>query len=226
MLSPENKMKNVYCIAGLGADEKIFSHIDWPEDVEVHYLKWVLPRDNEPIQDYARRMSEAVREPDPILVGASFGGMMSIEISRLIPVKKIVLISSITHYKEVPRWMRVCGKLKLDYLLPKRNMQKLLPLKIFYPVQNYFLGAQTPEARKMAGSYRNSVNAAYLKWSIHQILNWKNKDIQVPFVQIHGNRDKLFPISYVHPAYTIDKGGHFMVFQQAGEVSRLLNDVL
>ena len=32
---------------------------------------------------------------NPILIGLSFGGMMCIEIAKLIPVEKVILISSI-----------------------------------------------------------------------------------------------------------------------------------
>lgn len=221
-------MKHVYCISGLGADERIFSKIAWPEGICVHYLHWLTPQHpQEPMEHYARRMSAAITEPNPILMGASFGGIMSIEISRLIPVQKIVLLSSITSYRELPWWMRTCGKLKLDAVLPRKgNFRKRLPLHLFHPVQNFFLGAESEEAKKLAAEFRDKVDAAYLKWSIHQILNWKNDGVDVPFVQIHGNRDKLFPISNVSPTHVVENTGHFMIFQRSSEVSRLLQAVL
>ncbi len=221
-------MKHLYCISGLGADERIFSKIEWPEDICVHYLTWLPPLDQEEsLQSYARRMSAAIAEPDPILMGASFGGIMSIEISKLIPVQKIVLVSSITSYRELPWWMRTCGRLKLDAVLPRKgNFRKKLPLQVFHPVQNFFLGAESDEAKMLAAEFRDKVDTAYLKWSIHHILNWKNEGIEVPFVQIHGSKDKLFPVSNVKPTHVVENTGHFMVFQRPAEVSRLLSSIL
>lgn len=221
-------MKHVYCISGLGADERVFGKIEWPEDVSVHFLQWLPPEDQqESIQHYAQRMCAAITEPDPILMGTSFGGMMSIEMAKLIPVSKIILVSSITSRRELPWWMRACGWLKLDAVLPKKgSIGKKLPLHIFYPIENFFLGAESEEARTLAAEFRSNVNAAYLKWSIHNILNWKNESITVPFVQIHGNRDKLFPISNVKPTHIVHNTGHFLAFQKATEVSRLLPGIL
>lgn len=219
-------MTHVYCISGLGADEKIFSRLQWPADVQVHYVQWLQPEKDEPISTYARRLSDTITEPDPVLMGASFGGIMSIEISQLIPVKKIILVSSITNDSELPAWMRFCGKYHLDYIIPKRGVNKLAPLKIFYPVQNYFLGAESPDARQLASEYRGKVDPVYLKWAVNKILNWRSPNLSVPFVQIHGNKDKLFPISMVKPTYTVDNTGHFLIYQKPTELSQILQQVL
>ncbi len=221
-------MKHVYCISGLGADERVFSKIEWPAAVSVHFLPWLPPlNQQETIQHYAQRMCSTITEPEPILLGTSFGGMMSIEISKLISVQKIILVSSITSRQELPWWMRACGQLKLDAILPqKTSIGKKLPLHIFYPIENFFLGAESAEAKTLAAEFRSNVDAAYLKWAVHNILNWKNEGISVPFVQIHGNRDKLFPLSNVKPTHTVKNSGHFLAFQKADEVSKLLTTVL
>jgi len=215
-------MKHVYCICGLGADERIFSKINWPPDAEVHYLQWLKPERREPLQHYARRMSGKIHHPSPILVGVSFGGMMCVEISKLICVEKIVLISSITHCKQLPLWMRTCGRLKLDYLLPRGKGHNL---RILSPVQNYFLGAYSEEEKRMAEEYRDKVDPDFLKWSIHAILNWKNRFVPENCYLIHGSDDRVFPTAIVKPTHTIRNAGHFLVFQRADAVSRVLQSI-
>jgi len=52
-------------------------------------------------------MREKITEPDPVLIGLSFGGIMCTEIAKQIPVEKIIIISSIKHSGELPFWMKV-----------------------------------------------------------------------------------------------------------------------
>ncbi len=44
---------------------------------------------------YAKRMAAQINEPNPVLMGLSFGGIMCIEIAKQIAVDKVILISSI-----------------------------------------------------------------------------------------------------------------------------------
>ncbi|MFT3702355.1 MAG: hypothetical protein QM802_08300 [Agriterribacter sp.] len=146
-------MKTVYCICGLGADERIFSKINWG-DAKVHYLQWLIPAKDEPLADYALRMSKRIETDAPFtLVGVSFGGMISSEISKLIPVEKLVLISSIQTYHQLPAWMKAAGNSKLDHLIPEGKLPGKHQLKLIAPIENYFLGAVSKEEKNL---YRNT----------------------------------------------------------------------
>lgn len=215
----------MYCLCGLGSDERIFSKLEW-QQAEVHYLKWLMPEKDESISHYAGRMAEQIEHPNPVLIGVSFGGMMSIEIAKLIPVEKVILISSISNSKQMPLWMRACGKLKLDYLIPKGKLHDLRPLKLFSPVENYFLGANTEEEKKLANEYREKVDPNYLKWSIHTILNWQNDWQPASIYHLHGTNDKIFPAAKLTPTHTVNKAGHFMVFQYPRDVSEILKKIV
>ncbi|MBX2921329.1 MAG: alpha/beta fold hydrolase [Chitinophagaceae bacterium] len=219
-------MKVVYCMCGLGSDERIFSKLEWSDHTEVHYLKWLIPEKNENLSHYAGRMTTQIRHPEPVLIGVSFGGMMSLEITKLLSVDKLILISSIRNSREVPGWMRFSGKLKLDYLIPKGKLHDLRPLKLFSPVENYFLGAATPEEKQLAHEYREKVNPDYLKWSIHHILNWQNNWQPPAVYHLHGANDKIFPVTNLSPTHIIQNAGHFMVFQRAAEVSKILKEII
>lgn len=206
----------IYCISGLGADERAFSRLQLP-GYDLHFLRWIDPEPNESFADYAKRMSSFITDPEPIIIGLSFGGMLAIELTKLIKVKKLILISSVKTRNEEPWWMRTSGKLKLHQLIKPK------PHPLLYPIENYFLGTHTKAEKKLANHFRETVNKVYLKWAIHQIVNWNNVTIPANCLHIHGNADKLFPIRYVKPDYVIDKGGHFMVFNKAEEISRIIS---
>ena len=212
-------MSHIYCISGFGADERIFSKIDFGEH-NVTYLPWILPVRQEHIQDYAKRMAEVVSEPDPILLGVSFGGMMCIEIAKFLNVQKVILISSIKNTKEIPRWMKVAGKLQLQKIVPLRSF------RLFEPVQNYNLGIENREELKLVRYYRQNVSQLYTDWAVNEILNWKNEWLPENVIHIHGSKDHMFPLRKIHADYIINGAGHFMILNRAQQLNEILAKVL
>lgn len=205
-------MQNIYCISGLGADEKVFSYLQLP-GYNIVFLPWLVPIKNDTIEGYAKKMLASIHEPNPILMGLSFGGMMCVEIAKLIPIKHIIIISSIKTNIELPLWMKVCGKLKLNKVIPIKQY------KILQPLQNKRLGVTTIQEKKLANYYRTIINQQYLQWAVQQILNWQNKIIPTSITHIHGDKDKMFPIKNMQVNIAIKNGGHFMIMNKANEVS-------
>lgn len=212
-------MKKIYCISGLGADERAFAKLHI-EGYELIHLPWLLPLQNESIEQYAKRMSENILDENPVLMGLSFGGIMSIEIAKHVPAEKVILISSVKSSKEMPVWMKLAGRLKLNKIMPMR------PYKILEPLQNYNLGATTREEKEMAKAFRENVSPAYLHWAINQVLNWKNNWQPASLYHIHGNADKLFPIKKINAHFVINNAGHLMIMNKSGEVNQFLNTIL
>jgi pimeloyl-ACP methyl ester carboxylesterase len=102
-------MKTIYCISGLGADERAFSKLKI-KDFKLKVINWLMPEPNETIEHYATRMRATITEENPVLMGLSFGGMICTEIAKQIPVEKIIIISSIKSSKELPLWMKTVKK--------------------------------------------------------------------------------------------------------------------
>lgn len=212
-------MKTIYCISGLGADEKAFSKLSI-EGYKLHFINWLKPLPNETLQQYATRMREPIKEDNPTLIGLSFGGIMCTEIAKQIPVQKIIIISSIKSSQELPFWLKAVGKLSLHKIFPLRST------KLTAPFQNNFLGVHTTEDKKIAEHYRRNADMVYTKWAVDKVVNWKN-DWQHPnLFHIHGDKDKMFPPKYIKPTYFIKGGGHFMIMNKADEVSRYINLIL
>ena len=212
-------MKTIYCISGLGADEKVFSRLTI-DGYKLEFVNWLIPENNETLQQYALRMSGQIKESNPILMGLSFGGMIAIEISKFLNVKQLILISSIKTIDEMPVWMRLAGKFKLYKIIPLKSY------KILTPIQNYFLGVATANEKKLANQYRKNVSEVYLNWSVKQILNWKNTSYSSNTFHIHGSADKIFPIKNIKSIKVIEDAGHFMIYTKANAVSKWLYQIL
>ncbi len=207
--------QRIYCISGLGANEKVFSRLQLP-GYELVFLQWIVPEQNETISAYAQRMAALIPEERPFVAGVSFGGMVAVEISKLIEVEKLILISSVTTRQDLPWWMRTAGVLRLHKLFRPR------PHPILYPIENYFLGAASKSEKKIANQFRQTVNDYFLQWSINEIVTWRNVTKPINTIQIHGTADKLFPVRRAKVKYLIEKGGHFMVYNRAEEVSAIM----
>jgi pimeloyl-ACP methyl ester carboxylesterase len=226
-------MKQVYCISGLGADERIFSRLKVP-GVEFIYLKWLIPEKDETIGDYAKRMSAQVSQPrdspgqprDPIFVGVSFGGIMAIELAKLYPAARVVLVSSVKSRKELPAWMRWVGVLGLYRLVPSRPGSVSRSNAWLREIGSDFLGAETEEEIRLSNEYRQKVDPVYLYWAVKQIVQWKNRWRPKALHHIHGSKDKTFPIKGITATHVISGGGHFMVMNRAEEMSRILASIL
>ena len=213
------RMKTIYCISGLGADERAFSRLK-VDGYKFEYLPWLIPVANETIEAYANRMKENIVDECPVLMGLSFGGMMCIEISKLVPVDKVILISSIKSSNELPSWMKAASILRLNKILPMR------PYKIIEPIQNNFLGVNNAEEIEMVRNYRKNASPQYLDWSINEVLNWRNNWQPPKLFHIHGDADKIFPINKLVPTHVIKNGGHFMIMNKAEEVNAALKLIL
>jgi pimeloyl-ACP methyl ester carboxylesterase len=66
----------------------------------------------------------------------------------------------------------------------------------------------------------------FLKRAVHMILTWQHKPKQVPVVHIHGRRDRLLTPSRIQASHWLPTGGHFMIWNEANAVSRIINTEL
>jgi esterase/lipase len=211
--------KHIYCISGLGADEKIFTNLHI-KGYELRYIPWIRPHKKEQIEGYAKRMREYIKEDSAVLLGVSFGGMMGIEIAKQMPLHKLIIVSSIKSSGEMPRWMKAAGTLKLHKLLPTRLH------RYTEKIDNVRLGVSTKEEKEMVRAYRKNADLVFVDWAIHQILNWKNDWQPDNIIHIHGDRDKIFSVKKSNPTCIIKDGTHMMIYNRAREISELIGSEL
>ena len=91
----------VYFMPGLAASPTIFENIKLSEEeFEIVLLEWFIPLDKESLEDYALRMTKNIKHDNPVLIGVSFGGILVQEMSKLIKVRKTIIISSVKSNKD------------------------------------------------------------------------------------------------------------------------------
>ena len=179
-------MKNhIYIFSGLGADERVFKKLDFSNYSTTH-IKWVVPHKDERIEEYATRLLQQMPASNPILVGISFGGMMAVEVAKLIQTDRVVLISSAKTKFEIPLYYRWIGMLRVHRCIP------VSILKTHNILTNWFFGATTQGDKELLESILTDTDPTFLRWAIDKILSWKNETVPAKVAHVHGTKDKYY----------------------------------
>ncbi len=212
---------NVYFISGIGADGRIFRNIRLPDGFTAIYLDWIPPAgDEEPLEDYAHRLSASMDPSKPfILVGLSLGGMLATEIAKRYTPAGLILISSIPSARHLPGYYKMAGNLKLHRLVPISLLKSASMLKRLFT-------AETAEEKKYLRLAIRGTDARFIRWSLNAIINWKSEHSPENYIHIHGSRDALLPVKYTQPTDVIRGGGHLMVLPKAREINAILDKYL
>ncbi len=211
----------VYFISGLAADHRAYINIDL-EGYESKHLAWIEPFKNEKLSNYANRMIENIDLSKPvILIGTSLGGIIAVEISKIIKVEKVVLISTIKSAEEQPYYFifwRIFPLYKLipDWLLA--NARFWVSLLFSYKIKKKW--------KELFIDMFNRMPKGMLIWAFEVILNWENETLPKNYLHIHGGRDFVFPYKFVKEARLIQNGTHIMVVTKGREISKLINEYL
>lgn len=211
--------KKIYLISGLGADYRMFQNLDL-SGFDCDYIEWIEPLEKETLVDYSLRLTQQIQVKNPILIGLSFGGLIAVEISKLIEAEKTILISSMKSKLDIPLYYRALGKLKIHKAFPFELVKKSNSLN------NWLFGASATNEKLLLKETIVNTDLKFLKWAINSIITWSSESIPDNILQIHGNKDRLLPFSNVNGASVIKDGGHFMVLNKSGEVSKLIRNSL
>ena len=211
-------MNKIYIFSGLGVDQRVFDNIDFG-NLDVEFIDWIEPLKNESLDSYAKRIAQNLTVPNPTLIGLSFGGMVAVEISKILQTKKIVLIASAKTKSELPEIYQLAGKLKINKLIPNQFLKK----QNF--ITNWFFGLETKSEKQLLKRILKDTNPNFLNWAINEILNWKNEVQPNNCFHIHGNKDRIIPVKNVKADFVIENGGHFMTVNKAEEIERIIKQI-
>ncbi|RZK07588.1 MAG: alpha/beta hydrolase [Flavobacterium sp.] len=212
-------MKKVYIFSGLGADERVFKYLDF-KDLDVTFVKWIKPLPNEPLTDYVKRISEQIKNENPIIIGLSFGGIVATEMAKVIPVQKLILISSLKTQQEIPLIYRLAGKTNLHRLIPYSILKK------DHLLNRWLFGVIRKNDKDLFRRVLADTDTDFLKWAINCILKWDNIEVHPNLFHIHGTNDILLPIRKSGDVIAIQNGGHLMILDKANQVSEALRRII
>lgn len=215
MSKTSGERKTIYLLPGVGCDEKVFNKLEL-SGYEMVPLRWLSPREGEKLKDYVKRLLPQITAPEPILMGLSFGGIVSIELSKLIKTHKIIIISSIKTYHERPVKMSLLYLLKFYRILPARLAVR------FRFWQRWAIGSLNYDEKNLVEEMIENIDLKFNKWAVDQAIHWDNTDIPDNIIHIHGDEDNIFPNMYIRNYHRIKGGTHFMIVRHAKQISHII----
>jgi pimeloyl-ACP methyl ester carboxylesterase len=210
----------IYFISGLGADKRVFVNLKVEHPFQKH-IEWETPNKNESIQDYCKKLIAQIDlNSEVILIGVSFGGIVAQEISKIIPVKKLILISSIKNKNEMDWKLQWVSKTKIYKLFPPSFLKFLNKF-----TADYYFGIKSKEESDLLKQIIEDTDTVFSDWAIGQLMKWDNKT-NISLLHIHGTKDKIFPVVKIKNHTSLEGGGHLMILNKADQISFAINQYL
>ncbi len=220
-MNPSGTSISLYFIPGLAANTRIFEYLNLPDGWNLHYLDWMPPESkSETLDHYARRMAERVNDPQGILVGVSFGGVVVQEMEKYLDPKRIIIISSIKSKFEMPARMRFAGYTGAHRILPTGLISHI------EKYEKYAFGNLLKKRVKLYKKYLGIRDDNYLQWAIHRIVTWDREHPGDGIVHIHGTADAVFPAKNIRNFIPVENGTHIMILNKARTISKILTQVI
>jgi len=214
-------MTKIFLIAGMGADTRIFNNIELPENYDVIPVDWIPHYETDTLEIYAQKLIYHYDiRPNNIIIGNSLGGMLAIEIGKRVSLKKTILISSIKTINEAPDYYKIFQTLPVYKILPKSLIHGAGFL--IKPIFGKMSDAELWLFKDML--HKNS--PVFIKWAMGAALNWKNAIIPPNVYHIHGDKDRVLPITKIKDATIVKGGSHIMIFDKAKPINKWLKPLL
>lgn len=212
---------HVYFVPGLAAGIEIFENISLPEpQFKMHFLEWLIPKEKESIQEYAKRMAARVTEDNVVLIGVSFGGVMVQEMNAFLKLRKLIIISSVKTKHELPLRLVLARKTLAYKLMPTHSLLNTEDLTKFA------IGPKTKKRLELYQRYLSVRDAGYLDWAIEKMLCWDREEPIKGIVHIHGDSDFVFPIDGIKDCIVVPGGTHIMILNKFRWLNKRLSSII
>jgi pimeloyl-ACP methyl ester carboxylesterase len=207
----------IYFISGLGADERVFKYLNLG-NYRYKHIKWEKPTSRESLLDYCGRLLKQIDlSEEIILIGVSFGGIVAQEISRIINVRKVIILSSVKSKEEFSWQLSTVSKFQLYKLVPSGILKWSNKL-----TGEYYFGVNSAIESELLKQILNDTDSMFLKWAIDAIMKWDGNSTDSNLVHLQGDKDRIFPVTRMKNFIRIVGGGHFMVVNRAEEISEII----
>jgi pimeloyl-ACP methyl ester carboxylesterase len=213
-------MGRIFLIPGLGADCRIYNHINL-EGYDVVSINWIENAPGDTLTTYAQKLIAQFHiVSGSIIIGNSMGGMIAMEIGKIITCEKIILISSIRTVDEAPGYFTFFRNIPVYKLVPEKALPSLDYLL------DLFFGKLDKNEKKLFRDMLKNWSPEFLAWAVGAVLGWDNKAVPPNAVLITGDKDLVFPYKNAKDAIIIRGGTHIMIYDKAAEISKILKGVL
>ena len=213
---PQATPSALILLPGLGGDSRLFR----PQRAVFPQLvlpDWIEPEPDEPLVDYAARFAKIIDLRQPCFIGGvSCGGVVALEMATHLKTRECYVWGSIRSPKEVPPRLKVFRPITNLVMIPKWLSPWVLNCG----------GRWLNPMVRGALHQLNDADDRFLRWAAKAILKWTPSAAvaHVRVVQIHGDRDRVFPYSHNYADKTIAGAGHLVSLTHADEVNQYLRE--
>jgi pimeloyl-ACP methyl ester carboxylesterase len=206
-------------LPGLGADHRLFQ----AQTASLAGLitpDWIDPARDETLETYAKRMAGVVDPGGPCIVGgASFGGMVALEMARYLEARACLLIGSIRSREELPKWVRAA-----------KPLISATPSWLMGTAPGAALALRATAGRLAGPRVRSlleqfgGTSGRFLRWALLAMLRWETlaKPLSIPVFHIHGDRDHVLPHRLTRPDVVVPDAGHLLMLTYPKAVNEFL----
>ncbi|MCA9069219.1 MAG: alpha/beta hydrolase [Planctomycetaceae bacterium] len=207
--------------SGMGSDARLF-RLQAPHFSRMIVPDWLPPVPRETLPEYGQRMARQLNLNEPCFVGgASFGGLVALEVARHLPTRGCFLISSIRSRPELPwryRWLTPFATLvpglcvTLSQLFARAALGVTDRITKRNPLSPFRVIAEDE------GDFHRWAGVATLRWSPPKE-GWN-----FPIFQIHGDRDSVFDTHRSQAETIIPGGGHLLPLTHPQIITRFIQN--
>ncbi len=206
-------------LPGMGADRRLFQaqaaafeNLITPD--------WIPPEPRDTLASYAARLAKAADPAGPCFVGgASFGGMVALELSRRVDARACFLIGSVRSPHELPARIRALRP--LASIMPAWGGG--VPGRLARAALAFGGRLLRPDSRSVLRQLADA-DGAFMRWAALALLRWEpsGEPCSVPVFQIHGDRDHVLPHRLTKPDVLLRGAGHLISVTFPKEVNEFL----
>ena len=209
----------IILLSGMAADERLFqSQLEAFPNLRVQ--PWIPPLTGESLRQYAARLAPLV---DPgrscIIGGASFGGVVALEMARYLPAVACILIGSVRSPSGLPwRWRLM---LPVAWLGPDA-------LRILVGISARLGRRLLPQRTLRRAQRLTRPDAAFVRWAMVAVVRWRPGGAarKLRVFHIHGACDRVLPVARSQPDVIVPEGGHALSLFHPSAVNEFIASVV
>jgi pimeloyl-ACP methyl ester carboxylesterase len=203
-------------LPGMAADGRLFRHqrtalpcICTPD--------WIAPLDREPLADYAQRFAQAITPGRRCFVGgASFGGLVALEMAAHLQAEACFLVASVRSNREFPWRLRA---LRPVATLGPTGLGQVAAL-VARSLAPFLPGVVVGRLKRLSNP-----QSTFLRWASWAALTWqpsaRTRGVRV--FQIHGSADRTLPVRHTCPDVVVAGAGHLLPFTHPEAVNEFIS---
>jgi pimeloyl-ACP methyl ester carboxylesterase len=206
-------------IPGMAADERLFEPLalpfgtPWP-------VRWRVVPGARTLRDYAEDLAAQLPTragQTTWYIGSSMGGMLACELHAIRPADELVLLSAPACRSEFSPTMRALGRLRTGRWFTPDGLMRINRLS------DTFMGFKSQEDRSWFYANLETYGPDFLHFAVNAILSWDRRERPSRYLQIVGDRDRLFRHHRMHRPTVIPGSGHFLTLEQPDRLRALLH---